>query len=286
MSAKPRRSRRSAAKRQPKPDYLKVFGDPPEGSTLEAIANEDRTQAAEGPRLTDREVLRPIIVNSLLARGMPADIKGEWLDILIDHAEILTRHVIILNGTKHDSAPQDRPNELLIAFICVRFEAHQRRLYGAVHEGADTSPESVIKDAFIATATEAGPGISVENVKAAVRYGYRVAAHSPAAAAAFAAMRSLVVDFEAAKSPVGAWLTARDRRIALEAIDDKFFVDYAQRRHCRPQHLMPSEAHQIDYDIAIKRINTEIRALAVKQALLPPTAPRRGRRKGQTSGKL
>jgi hypothetical protein len=206
-----------------------VFRNPPEGSTLAAIAKEVRDKEAATPPLTDPAVLRPLIVSSLLADGMPADARGKWLDGLIDDSVLLTRHALLLASTMRPVPSRDEPDVVLIAFTVGRFEAHRRRLRGAVHESADTSAARITERALIATAIEAGPGVNVANVGAAWLFHHRRASRSPAAARAFEVAIRCVGDLASARSPAGLWVTARDRKIALNAIDDQYVADVQRR---------------------------------------------------------
>lgn len=274
MSTKPRRSRRLPPKRRHLPDNLDVFRDPPKGSTLEALAKEDREKEQAGPLMPDTATLRPGIVADLHEKGMPKGLEGAWLDDVVNRLSLFFGMTIALVSITRPPPSPDSPNIMLIAFVVSRLEAHQRRLYGAQHESADTSSQWVIENALVATAVEAGPGVSVANVVAAWRYSDAVASRSPDAATACGALRRVIRAFDAAKSPAGTWLPARDRKMALNAIDDQYHVDWRRRQALEDPHAW----RHPDYEsrrLERHAVNTRLRDLELRLALFQRSAPRR-----------
>lgn len=136
-----------------------AFAAPPSGSNLAVVVHE--LQASESSGQLSAETCRPIVVEELERRGMPAASRAAWIERLVDErAEAAARSVAALPSIvgAGASADGDGFNVFAAAACAAVFFRH-----------FSAAPEKPFEEVCNGVALELGPGVGAHEVQRLMR---------------------------------------------------------------------------------------------------------------------
>lgn len=134
-----------------------AFTCPPAGSVLEAAEKAFEASCANAAT-PDPAAIRRTVVSALVQDGMPPDLQGKWLDSLIDSRVAVVGMTLEMMQARHRApSRRNKPDPFRAAFATLALIQARRST-------------SSLERALTQAATAIGPGVSVDELRAAASW--------------------------------------------------------------------------------------------------------------------